>query len=119
MRRKEDRIMFFVNSYFTVALFLAGIAGVMIAILRWHEWHESIAANRRLLRMMVSCGIDDETAANADQLLKLNMDVVRARCTDCTVTDLCDCWLDGEAALSNSFCPNARYFTIAAGSSSS
>ena len=108
--------MYFVNSYFTVAIYLAVIAGVMIALLRWHE---SNAVNRRLLHMMVSCGIDDETAANADQLLKPDIDVVRARCRNCADTDLCDRWLDGDAALGNSFCSNAGYFTVAAGSSRS
>jgi hypothetical protein len=114
--RQEERIMYFVNSYFTVAIYLAVIAGILIAILRWHE---SIVANRRLQRMMVSCGIDKETAAKADQRLKLDMKVLQARCRHCTVTELCDSWLDGEGVASNRFCPNAWQLTTAAGSSRS
>ena len=113
MRCEKERVMYFVNSYFTVAIYLAVIASVMIAILRRHE---TVAANRRLLRMMVSCGIDGETAANANQLLNLNIGVLRDRCRNCTVTDLCDHWFDHEGVESNSFCPNVWHYAAAAGS---
>jgi len=105
--------MHFVNSNFTVAMALAFIVGIIIlAILHWRN---SVATESRLTRMMLSCGIDEETAAKADQLLNFNMEAVRSRCRHCPVTHLCDSWLDGEAVASNSFCPNARIFLRAAG----
>ena len=104
--------MLFVNSYFTVAMALACIVGIIIlAILHWAS---SAAAESRMTRMMLSCGIDEETSAKADQLLNFDMDAVRTRCRHCPVTHLCDGWLDGEAVASNSFCPNARIFLRAA-----
>ena len=105
--------MLFVNSYFMVAMALACIVGIVI--LATLHWHSSIAAESRLTRMMLSCGIDEETSAKADQLLNFNMEAVRSRCRHCPVTHLCDSWLDGEAVASNSFCPNARIFLRAAG----
>ncbi len=104
--------MHFVNSYFTVSMALACIGGIIIlAILHWRS---SAAAESRTTRMMLSCGIDEETAAKAEQLLNFDMDAVRTRCQHCPVTHLCDGWLDGEAVASNSFCPNARIFLRAA-----
>ncbi len=105
--------MQFVNSYFTFAMALAFIVGIIIlAVLHWRG---SAAVESRLTRIMLSCGIDAETAAKADQLLNFDMDAVRTRCRQCPVTHLCDSWLDGEAVASNSFCPNARIFLKAAG----
>jgi hypothetical protein len=105
--------MLFVNSYFMVAMALACIGGIIIlAILHWRN---SAATESRMTRMMLSCGIDEETAAKADQLLNFDIDVVRTRCRHCPVTRLCDSWLDGEAVASNSFCPNAGIFLRAAG----
>jgi hypothetical protein len=60
--------MFFDNSYFTVAIYLAVIVAVVVAI---HHWHQSAAVDSHVQRMMVSCGIREKTAANADQLLDL------------------------------------------------
>jgi uncharacterized protein DUF6455 len=105
--------MYFVNSYFTVALFVAVIASIIIVILRWQS---AVAANGRLQRMMVSCGIDRAIAENAEQLLAIDMDAVRRRCRHCPVTVQCDHWLDGESIASNSFCPNAWHFARVAGS---
>jgi Family of unknown function (DUF6455) len=105
--------MYFVNSYFTVAIFLAIIVGTIIVILRWHN---SVAANSRLQRMMVSCGVEPAIADNADQLLAIDMDAVRRRCRHCPVTVQCDHWLDGESIAGNSFCPNAWHLARAAGS---
>lgn len=106
--------MYFVNSYFTVAIYLSAIVGVVYAILHWRK---SIVADSRMQRMMLSCGIDEETVLSADQRLKLDMAVVRSRCRNCATTDLCDRWLGGEPMESAGFCPNNRHFTTAAHSS--
>jgi len=105
--------MYFINSYFTVAIALSVIGGVILAILHWRN---SVVAENRIKRMMVSCGIDEEIAAKSDQLLNFDMDEVRTRCRHCPVTYLCESWLDGQAVASNSFCPNAWIFLKAAGS---
>ena len=103
--------MYFVNSYFTVAIYLAVIVSLVLAILHRRN---SLATDSRLRRMMESCGIDRETAENAGQLLKINMRVIRDRCRHCPATGLCDHWLNEEAATSNDFCPNAPVFRDAA-----
>ena len=102
-----------VNSYFTVAILVAVIAGIAIAVLYWRQ---SLATESRIRRMMVCCGIDGMTAIYADNVLKLDMNAVRARCKNCPVTEKCDRWLAGEAVAGNSFCPNVWHFTKAADS---
>jgi len=113
-RFEEGRVMNVVNCYFAVSIFLAVIGGVVLVIFRRHK---SLVAERRIQRMMVSCGIDTKTVANAGQLVKFDMDAARTRCRHCPVTNLCERWLDGEAVASNRFCPNACIFLEAAGSS--
>ena len=106
--------MYFVNSYFTVAIYLAVATSLFLAIFHWRNL---LAAESRLLRMMESCGIDRNTAEHADQLLKVDMRAVRDRCRHCQVTGLCDHWLSEEAATSNDFCPNAGIFRAAVAAS--
>jgi hypothetical protein len=108
--------MYFVNSYVVVAIYVAFVVGVIVVFLRWYK---AVAVDSRIKRMMVSCGIDEVTASNADQLLNLDMDAARSRCRYCPVTDLCEEWLDGGAIASNSFCPNVWQFTAAAVSNQS
>jgi hypothetical protein len=103
--------MYFINSYFTVAIYLALISIIIGAA---YYWYSLVASESRLKRMMVACGIDTLVAIKADEVLKLNMDEVRTRCRHCPVTELCDRWLDGEAVASNSFCPNVWHFNQAA-----
>lgn len=105
-------MMFFDNSYFTVAIYLAVVMGVIIGILHWYE---AVATDSRMQRMMVSCGMDENTAANAGRVLKLDMLAARSRCRNCPITRLCDRWLDGEIPANNGFCPNAEAFRRAAG----
>lgn len=105
--------MYVINSYFTLALALAVVGTVVLAYLYWRN---STVSRSRMKRMMVSCGIDEETAENADRLLMLDMDAVRSRCRHCPVTYLCDRWLEGEAVANNAFCPNAWLFRKAAAS---
>jgi hypothetical protein len=104
--------LFFVNSYFTVALYLAVFTSILIAVL---QWNRSVATKTRMKRMMVSCGIGEQIAENADKLLKIDMDAARSRCRNCPATDECERWLDGESIASNSFCPNAWHFAKAVG----
>ena len=106
--------MYFVNSYFTVAIYLAVATSLFLAIFHWRNL---LAAESRLRRMMESCGIDRNTAEHADQLLKVDMRAVRDRCRHCQVTGLCDHWLSEEAATSNGFCPNAGIFRAAVAAS--
>ena len=106
--------MYFVNSYFTVAIYLAVATSLFLAIFHWRKL---LAAESRLRRMMESCGIDRNTAEHADQLLKVDMRAVRDRCRHCQVTGLCDHWLSEEAATSNDFCPNAGIFRAAVAAS--
>lgn len=103
--------MYFVNSYFTVAIYLTVIVGGACAVLHWLN---VIAADSRMKRMMVSCGIAEETAENAGQLLKLDIDAVKARCRNCADIDLCERWLDGKPVENACFCPNIRHFSTAA-----
>lgn len=105
--------MYFANIYVTVGLALSVIVGVILAFLRWRN---STARESRMKRMMVSCGLDEETIAKADQFLRFDIDAARDRCRHCPVTYLCDRWLDGEAVANNSFCPNAWIFSRTAGS---
>ena len=113
-RLKEGGGLYFVNSYFTVAIYLAVITGILVAVL---QWSKSIAIKTRMKRMMVSCGIDEKTAENLDRHLEMDMDAVRSRCRNCPVTDECERWLDGESIASNSFCPNAWHFAKVVGAS--
>jgi len=103
--------MVFVNSYFTVAIYLAVVVSLILAIFHWRN---SLATESRMRRMMESCGIDQVTAENADQLLTIDMYAVRNRCRHCPATGLCHHWLSEEAATSNDFCPNAPFFRDAA-----
>jgi hypothetical protein len=106
--------MYFVNSYFTVAVYLTVLFGAILAVLHWRN---SRAVTSRIQRMMLCCGIYEEADVRAEQLRKLDMDAVRSRCRHCAVTDLCDRWLDGESIGSNKFCPNSWHFIEAANSS--
>ncbi len=106
--------MHFVNSYFTAAIYLAVATSVFLAIFHWHNM---LASEGRLRQMMESCGLDRNTAEHAEQLLKVDIRAVRDRCRHCPATDLCDHWLNEEAATSNSFCPNTGVFHAAAAAS--
>ena len=105
--------MYFVNSYFTVAIYFSAIFAVIAGILYWSK---SIVADKRMQRMMLSCGIDESCIENADELLNIDMDPARSRCRNCPATELCDRWLAGECVASNSFCPNAWHFARVAAS---
>lgn len=99
--------MDFVNSYIAAGIAVAVIVSVLFIL---YHWHGIFVSNRRIYRMMLTCGIREDTARFADQLLDIDMDGVRKRCRRCPVPETCERWLNGEAVPSNHFCPNAWHF---------
>ncbi len=100
-----------VQSYVTASMVFIGIVGTMITI---RYWRNALVCNRRMYRMMLTCGIDETTASHPDQLLDVDMRVARKLCRRCPAPDKCDRWLNGEAIPCNDFCPNAARFMAAA-----
>jgi hypothetical protein len=100
-----------VESYIAATLAILGFVGTMM-ILRIHG--NAAVSNRRMYRMMLSCGIDEATARNPDQLLDVDMQDARRRCRQCPAPETCDRWLNGESVPGNDFCPNAARFIAAA-----
>ena len=99
--------MYLINSHITVAIYLAVFLVVTVAAF---QWQQSKAVRRRILRMMLTFGIDEETARNADALLDIDMNAVRRRCRRCPSPETCERWLNGETVPGNEFCPNAPQF---------
>ena len=100
-----------VQSYVTLSLAVITVVGLMMAI---RYWHRMAVSNRRMYRMMLTCGIDDATARNPDELLDVDMRSARKRCRHCPAPEKCERWLNGEAMPGNDFCPNANRFMAAA-----
>ena len=73
--------MDFVNSYITAALAVAVVISVIFVI---NYGYRIVVSNRRIYRMMLTCGIDEDTAKYADHLLDIDMDGVRRRCWACS-----------------------------------
>jgi hypothetical protein len=103
--------MYVIDSYVSFAICLAVFLVVTVAAFHWQQ---SRAARRRILRMMLTFGIDAETARNADALLDIDMSAVRQRCRRCPAPDTCERWLSGETVPGNDFCPNAPAFAAVA-----
>ena len=99
--------MYVDNSYITLAIYLAVFLVVTLAAF---QWQQSKAVKRRILRMMLTFGIDEEMARNADALLDIDMNDVRRRCRCCPSPETCERWLNGETVPGNEFCPNAPQF---------
>lgn len=99
--------MYLVNSHITIAIHLAVFLLVAAATFRWQQ---SKAVRRRILRMMLTFGIDEATARKADELLDIDMNAVRRRCRRCPSPEICERWLNGETVPGNDFCPNASRF---------
>lgn len=102
--------MYFANSHVTIAIYLAVFLLVTVATFRWQQ---SKAVKRRIIRMMLTFGIDEATARNADALLDIDMNSVRRRCRRCPSPETCERWLNGETVPGNEFCPNAAQFAAA------
>jgi hypothetical protein len=64
--------------------------------------------------MMLTFGLDEATARNADALLDIDMNAVRRRCRCCPSPETCERWLNGETVPGNEFCPNAPQFAAVA-----
>lgn len=103
--------MYVINSYVTFAIYLVVFLAVSAAVF---QWQQSLAVRRRVLRMMLTFGIDEATARNADALLDLDMRAVRRRCRRCPEPETCERWLNGETVPGNEFCPNAPQFAAVA-----
>lgn len=99
--------MYFINSQVSILIYLAVFLLVAGATFRWQQ---SKAVERRIVRMMLTFGIDEQTARNADALLDLDMNAVRRRCRRCLSPETCERWLNGESVPGNDFCPNAPQF---------
>jgi hypothetical protein len=99
--------MYIVNSHITIAIYLAVFLLVTAATFRWQQ---SKSVKRRVIRMMLTFGIDEATARNADALLDIDMNAVRRRCRRCPSPETCERWLNGETVPGNDFCPNAPHF---------
>ena len=52
---------------------------------------------RRIVRMMVACGIDEAVAKKANRNLDIDMSEVRRRCRACPEPETCERFLGGEA----------------------
>jgi hypothetical protein len=102
--------MDFVNSYITAGIAVAVLVSVLFIL---YFWYKIFVSNRRIYRMMLTCGIDEDTARLADQLLDIDMVGVRRRCRVCPVPETCERWLNGEAVPNNQFCPNVWHFANA------
>lgn len=99
--------MYFINSQVSILIYLAVFLLVAGATFRWQQ---SKAVERRIVRMMLTFGIDEQTARNADALLDLDMNAVRRRCRRCPSPETCERYLNGETVPGNDFCPNAPQF---------
>ena len=99
--------MYLINSHITVAIYLAVFLMVSGAAFYWQQTR---TVKRRIIRMMLTFGIDEETARNADALLDIDMNAVRKRCRRCPSPETCERWLNGETVPGNEFCPNAPQF---------
>jgi hypothetical protein len=99
--------MYVLNSYVTLAIYLAAFVAVSAVAF---QWQRSKAVSRRMLRMMLTFGIDEDTARNADALLDIDMKAARRRCDRCPAPEVCERWLNGETVPGNDFCPNAAHF---------
>lgn len=100
-----------INAYVSCALYLGIFLILAVATL---QWRQSRSVRRRVLRMMLTFGIDAETARNADAVLDIDMSAVRRRCHRCPAPDTCERWLNGETVPGNDFCPNAAEFSAVA-----
>lgn len=100
-----------INSYVIITIYLVVFLAVSVAVF---QWRQSQAVRRRVRRMMLTFGIDEATARNADALLDLDMRAVRRRCRQCPEPDTCERWLNGETVPGNGFCPNAPQFAAVA-----
>jgi hypothetical protein len=99
--------MVFPDSHITLVIIVAACLSAAIAAWRWRQ---SKVVRRRITRMMLTFGIDGETARGAEALLDIDMNAVRRRCRRCPSPATCERWLNGETVPGSDFCPNAPEF---------
>ena len=99
--------MYVIDFFVSLAICLAAFLAASVAAF---QWHRTSAVRQRVLRMMLTFGIDAETARNADAMLDIDMPAVRRRCLRCPAPDTCERWLNGETVPGNDFCLNAPVF---------
>ena len=90
----------------------AVMIGVVIALVFAYQRYLARNAERRMLGMLVSVGLDPDTVLRDD--LDTIMKEVRQRCNSCQSEDVCERWLKGDEGGGNAFCPNSKVFEILA-----
>ena len=103
--------MYVIDFFVSLAICLAAF---LVASVAAFQWQRTSAVRQRVLRMMLTFGIDAETARNADAMPDIDMRAVRRRCHRCPAPDTCQRWLNGETVPGNDFCPNAPLFAAVA-----
>lgn len=96
-----------VESWAAVVTGLSVLAGLTVIA---YSWIQATMVHRRIVRMMVACGIDESTIKKADRNPDIDMDEVRRRCRACPEPETCNRFLSGAAVPENDFCPNAARF---------
>jgi hypothetical protein len=97
-----------VESWVGVATGIAFLGGMAVIV---GSWVRSTIIDRRIVRMMVACGIDESIAKKAGSQLEIDMRAVRRRCRACPEPETCERFLSGAALPDNGFCPNAAKFS--------
>ncbi len=92
---------------FEIMIAVLMVAVSVIVVMGIREYMVTVA-ERRMMRMLTSVGLDPEIATRRDT--KAIMKEVRRRCQKCYKEGLCENWLAGEVKGDKSFCPNARVF---------
>jgi hypothetical protein len=99
--------MYPIDTYLTLSTCLAASLVAALAVSRRQR---SKAIARRIVRMMLTFGIDEREARNAEAMLDIDMKAVRRCCRRCPSPTTCERWLNGESVPGNDFCPNAPQF---------
>lgn len=91
---------------------LMSIAAIIaaLAIAVWFWRYLAAGSERRMRRMLVAVGLDEDLAEGHD--IPTIMKEVRYRCRRCPVESVCEGWLDGEVGGENEFCPNHKVFEV-------
>lgn len=90
-----------------IAILMAAVTAALV-----FAYRNYLAANaeRRMLSMIDSLGLDPSIAKSSD--LETIMSDVRQRCKSCTSEDVCERWLTCNEKGDNDFCPNSKVFGV-------
>jgi hypothetical protein len=92
------------------------VVGATIALFITKQRYMAAAAERRMMSMLESVGLDPAIARSGepDSVLKCVIEAsikeIRQRCRACTSKDECERWLGSDEQGDNDFCPKARVF---------